>query len=157
MPPETGAPSTSLGLSRLTKPHDERENTHHRRVLFGFCPEGDSSPSIVKRQRLHRERHSARGRHLRIPVTAFRQSVSRIRLASKVTQSITSRGGSRNRKLIVCTAGRDKKSGSECVVEYLRPDDPFGTDERLQGVGYILLYTTTSSSLLFLSFMFFFF
>ena len=77
---------TSAGLSRLTKPHDEREIAHHRRLWF--CPEGDSSPSIEERQRLHRERHSAQGRRLHLPVTAFRRSISRTGLASKVTQSI---------------------------------------------------------------------
>jgi len=37
-----------------------------------------------------------------------------IKFASKIIQSITNRGGRRNgNELIVCTAGRDEKSGSD--------------------------------------------
>ena len=125
---------TSAGLSRLMKPHDEWESAHHRRVLFVFCPEGILHHPSKNDRGFIGKGIAPEGATYALLVTAFRRSVSRTRLASRVTQSVNKQGRLKKREVNRLLSSRDKKSGSECV-EYHR-SDAFGTDGKLQGVGF---------------------
>ena len=101
---------TSTGLSRLTEPMTSRRVPITVGCCSGFYPGGILHHPSKNDRGFIRERHSARGHYL-CPSgqLLFGRSVSRTRLASKVIQSFTSKGGPQNGKFIVCTARQGRK------------------------------------------------
>jgi len=86
-----------------------------------FCPGGILHHPSKNDIGFIRKGIAPEGATYALPVTAFRRSTSRTRLASRVTQSINKQGRLKKREVIRLHSSRDEKSVSECV-EYLMPD-----------------------------------